>query len=348
MNEHMPRKHAAGCGLPNARRRGTARGLHRVVERLRVVNATDGRPSDDARALAEVSRAIWEKRTLIARQLDSPNAQEREQVHIDLLDLAILWSDLRVRLAEKDQARAAHQESLAILDQAEALTGPSCVLDAQRRTHAAALGLRGAENSAPAPSTAWENLALGRTCLRNDDLDSAATYLRQALTLEPQGFWQSFLSGKCAYRRGRYEDTVLAFTACIVLAPEKAWCYYNRGLAYEALGQPARAMADYDRSLSLDPALAPAALNRGMLHYRANRYTEALDDLSRALAGGARPADVHFDRALIYLAQGKHDTARACLRTTRLRADRTTRPHSLAETFEQDESRKSSKARHRN
>jgi tetratricopeptide (TPR) repeat protein len=194
-----------------------------------------------------------------------------QQVRTDLLDLAILWTGLRVRLAAGHEVHAARREALEVLAEAEATFGPSCVLDHERQAHAAALGLADVAGAAgrratePAPRTAWEHYALGRALLRAGDLARADAHFEQALGQQPQGLWPHFYKGQCAYRRQDYQDAAAAFTACVALAPDRAWCYYNRGLAYQALGRCGRALRDYDRALQLDPTLAEAAQNRGML-----------------------------------------------------------------------------------
>jgi tetratricopeptide (TPR) repeat protein len=203
---------------------------------------------------------------------------------------------------------------LEVLDQAEALFGPNCALDAERRGHEAALGITPARaRPAPAPRTAREHYAVGRALFRAGDLAAAEARLDRALELQPGALWPTFYKGACAYRRARYEDAVLAFTACAALAPRSGWCYHNRGLAYEALGQPERALSDYDRALRLGPASAPAALSRARLHCRAGRYPRALEDLARAEANGAAPALVEHNRALVHLARGDRAAALACL-----------------------------------
>jgi tetratricopeptide (TPR) repeat protein len=70
----------------------------------------------------------------------------------------------------------------------------------------------------------------------------------------------------------------------------------------------------YTRALELDPELAAAALNRGILLYQAGHYGEADADLRRALVS-TRDRDalgmIHYNRALVALAVGTPDTARA-------------------------------------
>ena len=292
-----------------------AQDLHRFVERVRALYGADGQGIAEGRVVERHCRAFWQRRDLIAQQLGwLPVDAEREQVRNDLLDLAILWTDLRVRLAGKHEVNAVRKDALAVLAQAEALFGSSCVLDCERQGHARALHLPN-ENprAAKGPRTAWEYYAVGRAHFRAGDLDIAAAHFDRALALQPRGLWPHYYKGACEYRRARYEDAVLAFTACAALAPGRAWCYYTRGLAYDAMGQAQRALHDYDRALGIKPAFAMAALNRGMLHFRAGRSTRALDDLRRALDGGAVPAVVYYDLALVHLAGGDREAALANL-----------------------------------
>jgi serine/threonine protein kinase/tetratricopeptide (TPR) repeat protein len=317
--ERLPFQHALTEGLRGqlqlVERAETAQELHRFVERVRALYGADGQGTADLRAVEARCRGFWERAGQIVRRLaPRAGAAEGDQVRTDLLDLAVLWTNLRVRLAEKGGENAARREALTILDRAETLFGQSCVLDRERQAHETALGLTPARPpAADPPRTAWEHFAVGRALLRAGDLEAAEASFERALALEDRGLWPRFYQGACAYRRGRHEDAVLAFTACAALAPERAWCWYNRGLAYDAAGRADRALADYDRALRLDPGLAPAALNRGMVHYRAGRHADALADLGRALDAGADPALVDYDRALVLLARGDRGAALDCL-----------------------------------
>jgi tetratricopeptide (TPR) repeat protein len=308
--------------------------LHSLTDEMRLLYGTD-RAAPGSTALLEKScRALWERRHFLLDHLGSDSPATKETVRLDLLDLAILWPDLRVRRCGPAEIEEARREALEVLDQAEALLGPSVVLYRQRAQLARALGREDLAEAAArqlldcAPRTAWEHYALGRSLLqsagpRSGELDRAAEEFRAALGLQPDGLWPRFYQGVCAYRRGLYEDAVLAFTVCVALAPaprERAACLYNRARSYAAWDRADRARADYDEALVLDPGLAPAALNRGILHYRARRYPQSLRDLNRALALQANPAVVHFNVALVYLAQGDRDAARASLEAA-LKAD---------------------------
>jgi tetratricopeptide (TPR) repeat protein len=297
--------------------RGRAAGkLHQFCEQVRPLYGAEALPAEQGRALADRCRVLWQQRDAIAGRLGPAPAPELEQqVRADLLDLAILWANLRVAVAPAGEARAAHQEALEVLAQAEALFGPSCVLYQERRTHARALGQQDAADSAAkqaaglAPHGAWEHYALGRAYLRAGDLAHAAEQLDRAVEREPEGLWPNFYKGICAYRRGEYEDALVSFSACVALAPRTAACFSNRGRAYAELGRLDRARRDYDRALELDPALAAAALGRAEVSRRQQRYGDALADLERALRDGADGAAVCYQRALVHL--GRQDRAAA-------------------------------------
>ena len=79
--------------------------LHQVVQRLKKIDAAPGALGDEGPALADLCRSLLEKRALIIQQIESLSAPERAQVRDDLLDLAILSSNLRERLARERNAR---------------------------------------------------------------------------------------------------------------------------------------------------------------------------------------------------------------------------------------------------
>jgi tetratricopeptide (TPR) repeat protein len=293
-----------------AERTQAARDLHLLVDRLRPFYGMAGLTPAEARRLEARCRQFWEQRDLIRQRLEPLQEPDlARQVEADLLDVAILWTDLSVRLAGEHPSDT-RREALRVLDQAEELFGASCVLAQERRTHAAALKLpEPVAGLLPAPRTAWEHAALGRALLRAGDLSAAAQAFQQALERNPQDLWASFYSGTCAYRQARYGDAALAFQTCVALAPEQAWCFYNRGLAYLEWGRLDRALHDFDTALRLDSTLAAAAQGRGRLHYRAGRFAEARADLQQALDGGAAPAAVYYDFALVHFAQGDRAAA---------------------------------------
>src|SRR5262249_13340453 len=208
--------------LRHAEQSRAARDLHSFTERMRALYDVDNLPREEGRAAEAHCRAFWQKRSFLAARLVPDAAPGRaSQVQADLLDLAILWMNLRVRLAPGPEEAVARREALEVLAQAGSLFGPSCVLCRERLAHAAARGpadeAREAAHRADAlaPRTAWEHYALGRGLLRAGNLTDAAFHFDRAVNLEPQSLWPHFYQGKCAFQCGRYEDAVVAFTACV-------------------------------------------------------------------------------------------------------------------------------------
>jgi serine/threonine protein kinase len=260
-------KHQLHDAVRMAERGQAAQALHHFCERVRPLYSAMVLDDSQARAVESQCRAIWQQRELIIQQLGPHPAVELErQVRADLLDLAILSVHLSLQLARGNDIDSVRKTALAVLDEAEALFGPSCVLYRERRATAQALGLTDiAENArrkaaALAPRTAWEHCSLGLVHFRAGDFRLAAEEMDQALELDPNNLWANFYRGSCAYRLGQFEEASAAFSVCVALEPRCAWCYANRGLAYAARGRLDRAHRDYDHALRLDPALGAAVL----------------------------------------------------------------------------------------
>ena len=117
--------HRLDDGTRRAARARAATELHLVCERLRPLYGDNELPVDQARDVQTHCHALWQKREQIA---DLLGCDSDEQLRADLLDLAILWANVRVRLAGSTQTETAHREALAVLAEAESLFGPSCVL----------------------------------------------------------------------------------------------------------------------------------------------------------------------------------------------------------------------------
>ena len=244
------------------RRAEIAAQLHGLADRVRFLYAAGPAATDAARKLeASPGGDLARPRADRPATGGGGGRAGTARLRTDLLDLAILWADLRVELAGEAMRPEAHREALRTLAEAEADWGPSVVLTQERRFHAEAIG--GRDDAAPqadgmAPRTAWECYAMGRALLRHGDLESAAKALDRAVAMQPQSLWAQFYRGRCALLRHHHAEAVDAFGACVALAPE-AVCYYNRTLAYAGLGAEGRARLDLERARELDPGLFASA-----------------------------------------------------------------------------------------
>ena len=102
--------------------------------------------------------------TCSARRMAESTPAAEERIRTDLLELALVWADLRVRLASKDRSEEARREAIEVLDQAEAVCGPSPALSRERRACAEKIGRHDPSlGPEPAPRSAWEHYDLGRS-----------------------------------------------------------------------------------------------------------------------------------------------------------------------------------------
>src|SRR5262249_32704268 len=158
-----------------------------------------------------------------------------QRLRTDLLDLVLIWTTLRVRLASGPEKEPAHREALTALAQAEKSLGTSPALEQERRTHAAALEVRDGQTeqklSRLPARTVWEHYALGRSFLLEGKLVNAADEFEEVLASNPGHFWSQFYLGVCCFRRERYAQAIEAFGVCVALLPESPECYHNRALA---------------------------------------------------------------------------------------------------------------------
>jgi tetratricopeptide (TPR) repeat protein len=294
--------------------------LHALVERIRSALCLESVTKDELFVLDQQYRRIWSCRVAILASLGRDQHDKRSTaLRADLLDLAILGSELRIRAAPADQTWAAYQEALHVLHEAQTLLGSTAALARELEARAEIIGLideaRTASQHAAelTPHTAWEHTILGRALLRRGRLNEAFTAFERALESEPGSFWANFYRGQCAYRLGRFDDSITAFTVCVALAPERASCVHNRGLAYVASAQPALALRDFTRALALDPSLSASALSRGAVYCQQGQHDEALRDLQHALELGADKNTVRYTMALVHVARRNHDAALECL-----------------------------------
>ena len=97
--------------------------MHELVEQLRLVDNVADLPTAKLRDLDAGCTAIWKAR----RQIAGPDigSAESTSVRIDLLDLALLWTGLIVRISPDEKGRG---QAIDLLDQAQELCGPSPVL----------------------------------------------------------------------------------------------------------------------------------------------------------------------------------------------------------------------------
>jgi serine/threonine protein kinase/tetratricopeptide (TPR) repeat protein len=309
-----------------------AKQLEDTVTPLRFYPIWESMPRRGLFVFQKAAENAWNARMLL---LTEQHAEFPPQFYQDmqqnLFDLAILWCDLRVRLAPEGAKAPAHQHSLNVLEEMTKRFGPNPVVCREQAVHARALEkaerAQKLERQADAvvPKTPWDYCALGRYWLRQGNLEEAENRLGRAVELDPQGFLPHYYRGVCCYRRGDFEKAIVEFTFCLGQNP-MVECYFQRGLAFAALAKtrPDRpdlnrsAMDDYTSALG-NSNFATAYLHRGLLLYRLAKQAKdhheavkkeaaAAKDHQEAINKGLDPAMVHYQFGRI---QAEHKDYRA-------------------------------------
>jgi len=302
--------------LVRTQRRQLTAELHELANSIRFRYGIELPGPEESRSVSRLCQAVWDRRA----QLISANDSDRdstihEQIATDLLELAVINTDLLMDLAPAGQAESARAEAFRILAEAEHDFGPSFAIDGRRRQLlSASTSQEKPTEEARKPQSAWEHYDHGRYCLRTGKIEAAAEEFRSTLELRPQDFWSNFYHGLCAFRLRKFDDAVAAFHTCIALRPKSATCYYNRALASRALGRVSDAYRDYSRALELEANLEEARLNRGILSYEGGRFREAIADYEQAIGtcrDRAMLARLHYNLALAHRSQGDASSARS-------------------------------------
>lgn len=316
---HDGRKRVLTQEIQQVRGAKAAAALHDLVDLLRFRSGVTPPSPDEARSLFLRGQELWKLRGRLARpgRVPSDDATE-QQIRLDLLDLATICANLRVQGEPPSRVDPAVRDAVQILLDAARQYGSSPALSRDLRRYAQKAGMTDlALPEVEAPRTAWDHYDLGRSYLRSEEFGRAHAEFQRSVELQPGEFWPNFYEGVAAYHLGHHQQAVAALSICVALAPTTAECYYNRGVALEASGQNDRALSDYEKARTFNPGFLDAALNRGLLLFRLKRFAAAERAFELALKiapTGVARGRVHYNLALVHLAQNAVSTARADLR----------------------------------
>src|SRR5262249_4947491 len=142
--------------------------LHRIADRFRLFYGVNFLSRADLREVERSCLEFWDNRHRILKGLApgsgiSSGSDLEQHVKADLLDLAILYTSLRVRRTSGSRfSRQRKRPTLAVLEQAQEMFGESAVLYYELQKQAEVLGLPDIAGEAARkraqlmPTTAWE------------------------------------------------------------------------------------------------------------------------------------------------------------------------------------------------
>ncbi len=270
--------------LALAERARRAEDLHRLAEQCRLVTLADNL---DLRAGIVLDRAvdvIWEQRqALLEADPDFPDPALEETIRRDLLELAIHWADIKVRIGVPER-RAAHRgQARAILAAAARIGGETTPLAWERGFYAdepdARRDLAGGGREIKDP---WEHYCLGRALLRHGDVPAAFAELEKSLSRAPADYWANFVLADCAARLGRHDRAIACLGVCIGQNPTQAESFLRRGRAYAQLKDWDGALRDFNWALDLRPNAPEALLERARVYRALGQEDRAERDFEQA------------------------------------------------------------------
>jgi serine/threonine protein kinase/predicted Zn-dependent protease len=296
--------------------------------------ASEHAPYFDPRMGAAMARAALGLARSWGPALEAlPLQEERTAVKSELHDLLILAASETLRAAP---GREAGKESLATLDRAERLGGPSISAFRLRATAHEQLGdntqaaaMRQRAEDPKTPRTATDLFLLGererdesaarvggQTDLKPWQLDparmeKAISFYRQALAIDPDHFWARFQVGRCLQTLGRFPEAAEVLGGCIAIRPKAPWGYSALGLALAEQGRFDEAERMLNQAIGLDPDARAPRLHRGFVYWRQKKYNEAVADFEAVLAPphDQRLFEAAYFRGQLYLERGEVDKA---------------------------------------
>lgn len=292
--------------LAQARRLKLASQLNFVMDRVRFQCGPADLPDPARDKLKEQCLSLWDRRQELIQndsQIESEfNQSINDKIKADLIELAVIISDLIVRESKPGSAQAARN----VINEAEKELGPDFSLSLARAglsEPAQALKPFIVGENQTGIKNAREFHQWGQFLARQKRLADARQAFLQATSLQPDQFWFQYDLAVCLHQLKRFEEAVAAWSAAIATRPNSAVCRYNRGLTWESLKQPELALADFNFATYLEPTLADAWLRAGLLLNESGKKAEALDSLEKAAEHATDrsfKARVYFRESLIY------------------------------------------------
>ncbi len=296
------RLHLAEQARTAAVRAAAARELHQLTDRIRFLYGANHVQLEGLLGLEACCRAFWNERGRIVERLSPAGSHALEPVvRDDLLDLAIFWADLQARLAPPIGKEEARRKALTVLAEAEALFGPSPVLDEERQIHSAPGGPAGTAVDTfrtrnlgvnDGLGAAFPRFLQGPTLLRDSPYSRPTSRFPGLLGISrgPEAVHSGGPAGRSVCGSGRGPET----------APHTAWEHYALGRSLLRSGDLERAAEEVERAVRLQPQGLWPNFYQGLCAYRLGRYADAAMAYSVCIGVAPEAAGCFFNRALAF------------------------------------------------
>ena len=115
------------------------------------------------------------------------------------------------------------------------------------------------------------------------ELEQAAAWYRQAITLDPRNALAHFNLGVALRRQARFDDAASAFTAALELSPTYSDAWEQLGMTHEQAGDLDTALDHYRRAIQIEPGRALFHRDLGRVHVLRNELEPAILAWQRAV-----------------------------------------------------------------
>jgi serine/threonine protein kinase len=318
-----------------AQGRQAAQLLHEGVNALRRAAVADSLSFSQRAGLEQQCRLLWARRDRIWTELPLQDARTRS----DVIDLAVIWSDLRLRLARTKELPSVRRDLLAVLAEVEHHCGYSALLDRARQAHAQALGIQVAAPAAgerpfsgPQDEPPWEQVAQARALIQTRQPGEDASFAAQVVALGASWPGRTGLPGLWVGTEAmRLQAAARLLEQVLGKEPQNFWASYYQGICAYRLHRPREAVEAFRVCLALAPDQAATYYNRALAYTQAGNLPRAVEDYTRALDLDPALGAAALNRALLHARLGD---LRSALADLHLAASRGADPVAVRTNFE--------------
>jgi tetratricopeptide (TPR) repeat protein len=242
----------------------------------------------------------------------------RDQGHLDLaaahfrqaLQLAPQFAAAHSNLASVLVAQGRYDEAVASCQQAlridpnfaGAHINMGTAFKAMGRLHDVVACCKEALRIDPNLAVAHNNL--GQALLELGQCPDAEAWFRAALRISPDLAEAHNNLGNALKDQGKFEEAMACYDRALELQSNYAEAHNNMGIVLDNQGRLADAVVAYKKALQLRPEFGAAYSNLGNALKEQGKFDEAAQCFEKALQRDPNSAEMHFNRAILWLLHG--------------------------------------------
>jgi tetratricopeptide (TPR) repeat protein len=160
-----------------------------------------------------------------------------------------------------------------------------------------------------AGQNADDQIALGTTFIRINDLDRARHHLEKAIGFDPAHAGARFHLANVLMARAAVDEAVTQYEKALAFEPNNAEAHQNLGLALQRLGQFQPALSHHEAALAISPKSAVVHVSLADAYRHLGRFDAATVQYAQALAINPALTDAHINLGGCFHATGRREQA---------------------------------------